>query len=160
MHVKGNIWHFCFGDKSIGSWLVTKTYQNRFVWSKWNYRTSFNKKFNYIVRWIWIFFLNNIKNKVANLNVMTMALKFWLVVKFWVWMRVLRYLLYPCGFQNMPIWDNKRKNLQKLHLSIKVVQFDLQKCITWPNNPRKWRQEWSKDWMEFGICPRKFNTPI
>jgi hypothetical protein len=30
------------------------------------------------------FFFNYIKNKVANLNVMTMALKLWLVVKFWV----------------------------------------------------------------------------
>jgi hypothetical protein len=44
------------------------------------------------------------------------------------------------------------KNLK--HISIKLAQSYLQKCITWPKKFRKGRYEWTK------IHPRKLNTPV
>ncbi len=44
--------------------------------------------------------------------------------------------------------------------SIKSVQVDLQKCITWPKKFGKGRQEWNKVCVETNIHPKKLNTLV
>jgi hypothetical protein len=50
------------------------------------------------------------------------------------------------------------KNLK--HISIKSTKSNLQMCITWPKKSRKRKREWTKACSDFGIHPRKLNTPI
>jgi hypothetical protein len=37
------------------------------------------------------------------------------------------------------------------YVSIKFVQIDLQKCITWPKTSKKGRQEWMKAFISVGL---------
>jgi hypothetical protein len=64
---------------------------------------------------------------------MTMVLKSMVVVRFWVQMKVLKALALAICF---PKCDNMWQQgffLQKIkYVSIKVVQLNVQKCITWP----------------------------
>jgi hypothetical protein len=46
------------------------------------------------------------------------------------------------------------------YVLIKFVQFNIQKYITWPKHFRKGNQECMKACIEFGIWPRKLNTPV
>jgi hypothetical protein len=46
------------------------------------------------------------------------------------------------------------------YVSIKVVQSNLQECITWPKKSRNNKQEWNKAYIGSGICPRKLNTLV
>ncbi len=41
-----------------------------------------------------------------------------------------------------------------------ILQFDLQKCITWSKKFGKGRHEWNKTYIDFEIHPRKLNIPI
>jgi hypothetical protein len=50
------------------------------------------------------------------------------------------------------------KDLQ--YVSIKYVQKDLQKCITWPKKSRKGRQKWEKACVNLGLSSQKLNTPM
>jgi hypothetical protein len=50
------------------------------------------------------------------------------------------------------------KNLK--YISIKSVQTDLQKCITWLKKSGKGRHEWNKACVETCIHPKKLNTPM
>jgi hypothetical protein len=43
---------------------------------------------------------------------------------------------------------------------VKVAQRDLRKCITWPKNLGKGRQEWEKACTNSSLPPRKLNTPM
>jgi hypothetical protein len=52
--------------------------------------------------------------------------------------------------------ENVCKNLK--YISIKPIQTDLQKCITWLKKSGKGRQEWNKACVETGIHPKKLNT--
>jgi hypothetical protein len=46
------------------------------------------------------------------------------------------------------------------YVSIKFVQIDLQKCITWPKKSRKGKQEWMKAYITICIGLGKLNTPV
>jgi hypothetical protein len=46
------------------------------------------------------------------------------------------------------------------YVFIKLVLVDLQKCIPWPKEIGKERQEWSKAYVEVGMCPRKLNRSM
>jgi hypothetical protein len=59
-----------------------------------------------------------------------------------------RHLFLPCIVQNILIWDIKQ------NVSIKSTQFNLQKCITWSKFKKKDKHEWSKDCIDFRICPK------
>jgi hypothetical protein len=50
------------------------------------------------------------------------------------------------------------KNLR--HISIKLAQSDLQKCITWPKKSTKGKQEWTKACNDSRIRLRKLNTLV
>jgi hypothetical protein len=50
------------------------------------------------------------------------------------------------------------KNLR--HISIKLAQFDLQKCITWPKKSTKGKHEWTKACNDSRIRLRKLNTLV
>jgi hypothetical protein len=45
-------------------------------------------------------------------------------------------------------------------LSIKLVQFDMQKNITWPEKSRKNIQKWNKACSNSNLFQRKLNTPM
>jgi hypothetical protein len=45
-------------------------------------------------------------------------------------------------------------------VSIKSIQRDLQKCITWPKKFRKGRQEWEKAYVNSCLPPQKLNIPM
>jgi hypothetical protein len=51
--------------------------------------------------------------------------------------------------QHATIEEKVCKNLK--FVSIKSVQFDIKKCITWPKRSRIGRQEWSKACIDAGI---------
>ncbi len=46
------------------------------------------------------------------------------------------------------------------YTSIKVVQENLQKCITWPKSLRKGKQEWNKTCVNSNLPERKLNTQV
>jgi hypothetical protein len=45
-------------------------------------------------------------------------------------------------------------------VSIKSIQSNLQKCITWPKKSRKGRHEWNKACSDSNLPPRKLNIPM
>jgi subtilase family serine protease len=49
------------------------------------------------------------------------------------------------------------KDLQ--YVSIKSVQRDLHKCITWPKKSSKGKQKWEKACENSSLFPQKLNTP-
>ncbi len=53
--------------------------------------------------------------------------------------------------------ENVCKGLR--YVFVKVAQRDLRKCITWPKNLGKGRQEWEKACTNSSLPPRKLNTP-
>ncbi len=46
------------------------------------------------------------------------------------------------------------------YASIKAAQVDVQKCITWLKKSDKGKKEWEKVCMDYGLNPRKLNTPV
>ncbi len=44
------------------------------------------------------------------------------------------------------------------YVSIKSIQTNLQKCITWLKKSRKGKKEWNKACVETSIHPKKLNT--
>jgi len=46
------------------------------------------------------------------------------------------------------------------YVSIKTTQGYLQKCIPWPKQFEESGQQWRKICVEFGLAPRKLNTPM
>jgi hypothetical protein len=45
-------------------------------------------------------------------------------------------------------------------VSVKTIQTNLWKSITWPNFFGKGNQKWTKACVDFGIHHRKFNTLV
>jgi hypothetical protein len=58
----------------------------------------------------------------------------------------------PCQYGTA---EERCKDLK--YVSIKFVQGNLQKYITWPKNFGKGRQEWKKACVDIGIHPKKLN---
>ena len=86
----------------------------------------------------------------------------WLVVRFYVWIKTFKVLSWVLCFLkhvNMDILKEKVDKSLK-YVSIKVVQSNLQECITWPKKSRKGKQRWNKDCMNSKIFERKLNTQI
>lgn len=54
--------------------------------------------------------------------------------------------------------ENVCKGLK--YVSIKLTQFDLQKCITWPKKSCQGKQEWNKPCVDSNFPKRKLNIPI
>jgi hypothetical protein len=46
------------------------------------------------------------------------------------------------------------------YVSIKSIQIDLQKCITWPKKSRKGKQEWMKAYITICLRFGKLNTLV
>jgi hypothetical protein len=68
------------------------------------------------------------------------------------------HALSMCFPKHANMGQQRNKNLN--YVSIKVVQSNVQKCITWPKKSRKGRQKWNKTCMDFEIFPRKLNTLV
>jgi hypothetical protein len=103
-----------------------------------------------------------VKDEGANLNAMTMVLK--IVVSCDV-LELKENFNGTCvggvfskTCQYVTTEEKICKNLK--FVFIKSMNFDIQKCITWPKFFRKGRQEWSKACIDVKIRPRKLNTPI
>jgi hypothetical protein len=103
-----------------------------------------------------------VKDEGFNLNAMTSALKF--VISFET-LNLQENVNGTCfghvfskTCQYAIINEKVYRNLK--YVSIKVIQANLQKCITWPKKSRKGGQEWTKACVEIGIHPKKLNTSM
>jgi len=46
------------------------------------------------------------------------------------------------------------------YVSLKFAQTNLQKCITWPKQSKKGKDEWMKAYITIGFMLKKLNTPL
>jgi hypothetical protein len=103
-----------------------------------------------------------VKDEGANLNAMTIALKF--VVNYEVFGLEENFegTCFGHAFSKPYQYGIAKKKVCKnlKHISIKSTQFNLQKCITWPKKSRKGRHECTKTCINYRIRLKKQNTPI
>jgi len=103
-----------------------------------------------------------VKDEGANLNVMTLALRFIMSYDILGLEESFNGSCFGRVFFKACQYGATKKKVCKdmRFMSIKNVQYDIQKCITWSKKFGKGRLEWNKACMDARICPKKLNTLI
>ncbi len=103
-----------------------------------------------------------VKDEGANLNVMTLALRFIMSYDILGLEESFNGSCFGRVFFKACQYGTTKKKVCKdmRFMSIKNVQYDIHKCITWSKKFGKGRLEWNKACMDARICPKKLNTLI
>ncbi len=72
------------------------------------------------------------------------------------------FLFWACVVKQSSIWNYWWKNCSWFfkYAVMKLGQFDIQKCITWPKVFSKGQQAWNKACINFGLRPKKLNMLV
>ncbi len=103
-----------------------------------------------------------VKDEGANLNARKIILKFVVNCEVLGMEENFQGTFFGHAFSKACQYGKAKKKVCKnlKHISIKLAQSNLQKCITWPKKFRKGRYEWTKACIDSKIRPRKLNTPV
>ncbi len=101
-----------------------------------------------------------VKYEGSNLNAMITVLKVVVNYEFLGLKEKFQGTCFGHGFSKACQYGTVKQNVCKdsKYASVKFVQENLQKCITWLKESKKGRHKWNKACVETDICPKKLNT--